>query len=97
MSAIVAWLREPGSRGYVYRVLFALGALLLAYGILAAEQLAAWTALAAAMLGTGTAAWNQPTSAQLRGGKPDRHRGRVDIGEQVAHAAARAPRRKFER
>lgn len=48
-------------RGYLYRILTALGAVLLVYSVTSAEVLAAWLGLAATILGTGTASGFTPT------------------------------------
>jgi hypothetical protein len=57
---IVSWLTEP-VRAWLYRVLVAAGALLLVYGVLSAEEAAAWTGLAVALCNVTPAAHTSTT------------------------------------
>ena len=51
---LVSWL-TPEVRRYLYGVLTALVPILIAYGVIDAQQAALWVALALAILGLGTA------------------------------------------
>jgi hypothetical protein len=64
VTALLAWLRKPGTRGYLYRVAAAAGLLLVAYGVVDAERLALWTGLVAVLF--AVPAYNTPTTAQRR-------------------------------
>lgn len=48
-------------RAYIYRIVTAAAPLLVAYGVVQESQVPMWIALAAAVLGTGTAALNTST------------------------------------
>ena len=50
----------PAARRYLYGIVTALVPLLIDYGVLEATQAALWLALAAAVLGTGTALAHTP-------------------------------------
>lgn len=52
------------ARAYLYRVLLAVAALAGVYGLASDTELAAWVALGAALIGTGTAtAYTRPPDA----------------------------------
>ncbi len=57
---IVPWLTAV-RRAWLYRTVAALVPLLVTYGALSGQQAAAWVALAAALIGSGTAALHTPT------------------------------------
>ena len=57
---ILDWL-TPGVRRWAYAVITALVPLLVVYGVLEAETAPLWAALAASVLGTGTALAHTPT------------------------------------
>lgn len=44
------WFSDPVNRGWVYRVLVAVGALVAGYGFMTGEQIAQWLGLAAVVL-----------------------------------------------
>ena len=48
-------------RGWLYRILLAIGAILAFRGLVSNEELPLWLALASAVLGNGVAAINTPT------------------------------------
>jgi hypothetical protein len=52
---------DERTRAYIYRVLTAVGALLVLYGVLSSDELTVWLLLAANVLGTGLAAFNTKT------------------------------------
>lgn len=54
-------LNNEQTRAYIYRVLTAAVPLVTAYGILDGRTAALWLGLAAAILGTGLAAYNTST------------------------------------
>lgn len=59
-----AWFADQANRAYVYRVLVALGAVALLYGLLSKEEVATWLGVAAQVLsvgGNGLAAVNTTT------------------------------------
>lgn len=57
---IVPWL-TPVRRAWLYRVVVTVVPLLVGYGALSGQQAASWLALAAAAIGSGTAALHTPT------------------------------------
>lgn len=57
---VVPWLTPP-RRAWLYRVVVALVALAVIYGVVSGEEAAAWIAAAAAVIGSGTAAMHTPT------------------------------------
>lgn len=58
---VFPWLTTR-RRAWLYRVLTAVGALALLYGAAGGDEITGWVVLAAAVLGTGTAAAHTPTS-----------------------------------
>ena len=44
------WFSDPVNRGWVYRVLVAIGALVAGYGLLTSDQLALWLGVLTAVL-----------------------------------------------
>ena len=44
------WFNDPVNRGWVYRVLLAVGALVAGYGFISSDQLALWVGVATALL-----------------------------------------------
>jgi hypothetical protein len=44
------WFNDPVNRGWVYRILVAVGALVAGYGFMSGEQIAQWLGLAAVVL-----------------------------------------------
>lgn len=60
MSKFLGWF-TPQHRAWLYRVLAALGVVLVGYGVLSSTDLALWLGFAATLLGTGTAAANTST------------------------------------
>ena len=56
-------LKNEQTRAYIYRVLTAAVPLVTAYGIIDGRTAALWLGLAAAILGTGLAAYNTSTKA----------------------------------
>jgi len=44
------WFNDPVNRGWVYRILVAVGALVAGYGFVSGEQIAQWLGLAAVVL-----------------------------------------------
>jgi len=93
MDKLRQWIKDPGVRGYLYRVLVAAAAVAAGYGIVTSEELALWLGLAATVLGTGTAAWFTPTRSQVVA-NPD---ARLAELEREAVAVDRHRVRKFER
>lgn len=64
ISKTRAWLADQRHRAYVYRVLVALGAAAVAYGLLSQDEVATWLGVAAQVLsvgGNGLAAVNTTT------------------------------------
>ncbi len=51
-------------RAYWYRFLVSVGALVVVYGLAAAEEVAAWLAVGAALLGYGLPAANTPATGE---------------------------------
>ena len=49
---------SPPTRGWIYRVLLAVVVLASVYGLVGSEEVAAWTALVAALVGNGLATAN---------------------------------------
>ena len=93
MGKLAAWIKDPGVRGYLYRIVVAAAAVAAAYGLVTSEELAVWLALVATVLGTGTAAWFTPTRAQ-EAAHPDARI--AELQQQAAAVDARRVR-KFER
>lgn len=93
MDKLTKWIKDPGVRGYLYRLLFAAGVVAAGYGIVTSEELALWLGLAGTLLGTGTASVFSPTTAQLRA-NPE---ARLAELEREAVAVDRHRVRKFER
>lgn len=93
MEKLTKWIKDPGVRGYLYRVLVAAAAVAAGYGIVTSEELAVWLGLVATVLGTGTAAWFTPTRSQ-EDANPDARL--AELTEQAAAVDARRVR-KFER
>jgi len=58
---VVPWLTPP-RRAWLYRLVLAALAILVAYGVVADQEAAVWAAVVAAFLGSGTAALHTPTS-----------------------------------
>jgi dipeptide/tripeptide permease len=56
-------LNNEQTRAWIYRVLTAAGPIVTAYGIVDGRTAALWLGLAAAILGTGLAAYNTSTKA----------------------------------
>lgn len=54
------FIKDPAKRAYVYGILAAAGGIALVYGIVTAEELAAWLGLGASILGNGLALANTP-------------------------------------
>ena len=94
MSKLIGWFRQPGNRGYVYRVLAAAGVLAAGYGLISGDELGLWLGFGATVLGTGSAVVNTPTTAQLRT-NPDAYVRQLD--DQAADVEAGRVKRKFER
>jgi hypothetical protein len=56
-------LKDEQTRAYIYRVLTAAVPIVTAYGIVDGRTAALWLSMAAAILGTGLAAYNTSTKA----------------------------------
>lgn len=93
MDKLTTWIKDPGTRGYLYRVLVAASAVAAGYGLVTSEELAVWLGLVATVLGTGTAAWFTPTRSQVDA-DPD---ARLAELQQQAEAVDARRVRKFER
>lgn len=55
------WLATERGRAYLYRVLLAVLLLLVAYDVVAADDVPLWVGMVAALLGVGTATVNTST------------------------------------
>lgn len=95
MSRVVAWFRNPGNRGYLYRVLAALGLVAVGYGLITGEELALLGGFLAVLFNV-TPTLNTPTGAQLRAfQQAGRERGLEP--EPYSPGPGRDVRRKFDR
>lgn len=93
MDKFARWIKDPGVRGYLYRVLVAAATVAAGYGLVTSQELAVWLGLVATVLGTGTAAWFTPTRSQ-ENANPDARL--AELQQQAAAVDARRVR-KFER
>lgn len=59
---MIVWLKSPKGRKWVYKVLLALSALAVGYGIIAADTAALWVALGTSLIGFPLADANVDTS-----------------------------------
>ncbi len=97
MNRALEWFRNPGNRGYLYRVLMLAGAVAVGYGLITGEELALWLGLVAVVLNVSPVAYT-PTGAQLRAfHAAGRERGLEPDPERYSPGPGRDVRRKFDR